>query len=187
MKKIILFLLSFLLAGFAAASEAQMKNILIVYGSFSGSTAEVADTMKACLQNKSCPVTLMQAEGKRIDLENYDLVILGSAIHGDNIHGKIKEFVDANRSALNKRKVAAFAVCITITSSKPNKRKHALTYPTKVACGISPISTAVFAGKAPSSGPVGNFFGKLLLGVVPGDFRDWDRIKVWTQSLLEIR
>jgi menaquinone-dependent protoporphyrinogen IX oxidase len=185
MKNIVSVLLVLILVSIAGASGGNMKNVLIVYGSFSGSTVEIADTIKKSLENKQCAVVAMPAEDNKIDLSKYDLVIIGSAIRGDNIHPKIKAFIDANRSGLKQKKVAVFAACITITSSKPAKREHALGYPQKVACGLSPVNQAVFAGKAPSSGWLGNKLGKWILGIVPGDYRDWDKIKSWTGSLIE--
>jgi menaquinone-dependent protoporphyrinogen oxidase len=170
---------------FSIANGAGMKNVLIVYGSFAGSTAEVADSMKSSLTEKGCVVQTQPAEGSQTDLSKFDLVIIGSAIQGDKIHPKIKCFIDANRSSLNQKKVAIFVVCITITSSNPKKREHALsTYPDKVACGLNPISKTVFAGKAPSGGWFVNWMGKMIFGIIPGDFRDWNKVKGWTSGLV---
>lgn len=187
MKKTVWYLSILIMAVFSAANGAGMKNVLIVYGSFSGSTAEIADSMKARLTEKGCMVQTQPAEGSQTDLSNFDLVIIGSAIRGDNIHPKIKEFIDANRSSLSRKKVAVFVVCITVTSSNPKKKEHALSsYPDKAACGLSPISKIVFAGKAPSGGWIGNWMGKVILGIVPGDYRDWNKIKGWAGNLVDI-
>lgn len=164
-----------------------MQNVFIVYGSFSGSTATIADTMKSVLTEKGCAVQVMPANGGKTDLSRYDLVVIGTAIHGDNIHPDIKKFIDANRTELNRKKIAVFVACITVTSNKPEKRAHALAaYPGKAACGLSPVSTSVFAGNAPSAGWFGNWMGKVILGIVPGDYRDWDKIKSWTVSLIDV-
>jgi menaquinone-dependent protoporphyrinogen IX oxidase len=163
-----------------------MKNVLIVYGSFSGSTAAIADTMKTVLAEKGCAVKTMPAGDGKTDLSTCDLVVIGSAIHGDNIHPDVRKFIDANRTDLIKKKVAVFVACITVTSNKPEKRAHALAaYPGKVACGLSPVSATVFAGNAPSAGWFGNWMGKVILGIVPGDYRDWKKIKSWTVSLFD--
>ncbi|MDD5675147.1 MAG: flavodoxin domain-containing protein [Chitinivibrionales bacterium] len=183
MKKAILTLLVLMLADVSNAQGVNMKNVLIVYGSFAGSTAAIADSMRSCLQTKNCAVDVMAAAGAAINLDKYDLVVIGSAIRGDNIHPKVKQFIDANRPALNKKKAAVFAVCITITSVKPQKREHARTYPGKVACGLHPVSNVVFAGNAPSAGRFGNWMGKMIFGIVPGDYRDWKAIKTWAESL----
>ena len=186
MKKPSLTLLLFLSTFISTVNGADMQNALIVYGSFSGSTGEIADSIGRCLKTRSCDAEIIPAQGKAMDLSGYDLIIIGSAIRGDNIHESVKAFIDSNRSALNQKKIAVFAACITITSSKERKREHARTYPDKVACGLRPIRTAVFAGNAPSSGWLVDKIGKMILGITPGDYRDWNRIKEWAGSLTEL-
>ncbi len=46
------------------------------------------------------------------------------------------------------------------------------------------MSKAVLAGKAPASGWFGNMMGKMILGIMPGDYRDWKKIESWAASLL---
>jgi menaquinone-dependent protoporphyrinogen IX oxidase len=172
-----------LAAGASRAEEVGMKNILIVYGSYAGSTAEIADSMKAALGRAGITAYTIPASGLVVDLSPYDLVAIGSAIHGARPHPKVGEFIAANRAELERKKVAVFAVCITITSVKEDRRKAAQAYAGLVAHGLSPISTALFAGKAPPSGWFGNLMGKLMLGITPGDYRDWKKIEDWAVSL----
>lgn len=161
-------------------SNEKNKNILIVYGSFSGSTKEIVDSMKTYLAASSAVVDIMPAEKNKIDVSKYDMIVIGSAIHGNAPHPKILEFINMNRDELSKKKVAIFIVCGTITSTKKSKRDNALTYPDKVAKGLKPVSKTVFAGYlAPSKNKFEAFMGKTLLGVVSGDYRDWGKIKKW--------
>ena len=186
MKIIPVLFLVFLLSGQISANEGKMKNVLIVYGSFSGSTKEVAEKMKSTLEKNKLRVDAMAADANKMDLKKYDLVIIGSAIRGDTPHEKVLGFVKANKEELEKKKVALFIVCITITSKYDEKRKNAEKYPGKIAGGLTPVSTAVFAGNAPSSGWFANIMGNLFLGIKPGDFRDWDKINEWVISLLKL-
>jgi len=160
-----------------------VKNALIVYGSYAGSTAEIADFMKTALRRAGVTAYTIPASGLVVDLSPYDLVVIGSAIHGARPHRKVGEFIAANRAELSRKKVAVFAACITITSVKEDKRKTAHKYPELVAHGLSSISTAVFAGKASPSGWFGNLMGKLMLGITPGDYRDRKKIEDWVVSL----
>jgi menaquinone-dependent protoporphyrinogen oxidase len=165
-------------------SIAPNKNILLVYGSFSGSTKEIADSMSKYLTLNSNTVSTLAAEKSKTNLSKYDLIIIGSAIHGDAPHPKILEFIDMNKVELNKKKVAVFVVCGTITSTKKSKRDNALKYPDKVASGLKPISKTVFAGYlAPSKSKFEEFMGKAFLGVVSGDYRDWGKIKKWVLDI----
>lgn len=164
-----------------------MKNILIVYSSFSGSTKEIADRMKIHIENKQCSVDLLQAEENKVDLSEYDMVIIGSAINGNAPHPKVLKFIDENRKELIKKDVAVFAVSGTITSTKKKKRENALTYPDKIAHGLKTISKIVFAGNMPTNGKkFEDFMAKLFLGIVPGDYRDWNKIKEWTSTLRDL-
>lgn len=163
-----------------------MKHVLIVYGSFSGSTAEIADSMKTYLGSNTCEVTLLPASGNQINLSKYDLIIIGSAIRGDRIYGKIGEFIKINRPVLNQKKIAVFAVCGTIASTNEKKREHALSYTNNVACGLSTTKKAVFAGKINKTGWFGDMMGKMIMGLAPGDYRDWNKIRDWTLSINEV-
>lgn len=183
MRKVFLAAAVLLAAQLSHAEGADMKNVLIVHGSYAGSTAEIADSMKAALGRAGSRAYVIPASGLAVDLSPYDLVVIGSAIHGARPHEKVGEFIAANRSGLDRKKVAVFAACITITSVQEGKRKAAQAYPRLVAHGLSPVSTAVFAGKAPSSSWFGNLMGKLMLGITPGDYRDWKKIEEWAVSL----
>jgi menaquinone-dependent protoporphyrinogen oxidase len=166
------------------AAYPQSTNILIVYGSFSGSTKEIVDSMKLYLANESMLVQTLPAEKKKIELSTYDLIIIGSAIRGNAPNPQVIEFIDANRDELSKKDVVVFAVCATITSTKEKKRANALTYPDKIAHGLKPIGKIVFAGNLPSTGKkFADYMGKLFLGIETGDFRDWDKIKRWTTEI----
>ena len=180
-KQIILTLSIILLMNISLFSQNTKKKILIAYGSFSGSTKEIVDSMETHLTNNSFKVDILSAEKNKIDLSEYDFILIGSAIHGNAPHPKILEFIDINRVELNSKEIAVFVVCGTITSSKKSKRENALTYPNKVAYGLKSIDEVVFAGNMPSNGKkFEDFMCKLFLGFVPGDYRNWGKIKEWT-------
>ena len=183
MKKTLLLLLFILLAQIMFAKETHMKNALVVYASFMGSTKEVAAKIKETLEDKGCKVDVMAAENKAVDLSKYGLVVIGSAIHGAQPHPDVVEFVNMNREALNKKPTAVFIVCITITSSKQDLREKAGHYPELIAVGFKPVSTAVFGGKANDGGWFGNMMGEWIMGIKTGDFRDWEKIETWAGEI----
>lgn len=166
-------------------SQSNAKNVLIVYSSFSGSTKEIVDSMKAYISNNLTIVDAFPAMKEKKELSKYDLIIIGSAIRGNAPHPQILEFIDVNRVELNSKKIAVFAVCGTITSTKRKKRENALTYPDKVSHGLNVYKKEVFAGNMPSSGKKSDdFMAKLFLGIVTGDFRDWAKIKEWSSEII---
>lgn len=142
--------------------------------------------MKTHLESYGHKVDVISAKDKKVDITSYSLIIIGSAIQTNNPLPVALEFIDTNRDQLCNKVVAVFAVCATITSSKKKKSQNALTYADKVANGLKPISKIVFAGNFPSNGKkFDDFMAKLFLGIVPGDFRDWEEIKGWALELTD--
>jgi menaquinone-dependent protoporphyrinogen oxidase len=183
MKRILFVSMVLLAARASDAKEVDVRSVLIVYGSYAGSTAEIADSMKVALGRTGVTAYTIPASGLTVDLSPYDLVVIGGAVRGAKVHEGVLKFVSANRAALEKKPVAVFVACITATSSKADRRKAAEAYPNQVAAGLPVVSLAVFAGKAPPSGWFGNLMGKLVLGITPGDYRDWKKIEDWAVSL----
>jgi menaquinone-dependent protoporphyrinogen oxidase len=187
MKKLILALFAIMIFTAAQAKDANVKNILIVYGSFMGSTQETAEFMAKELKTLKHNVKVLPASAAAEDISKYDLLILGSAIHGGAPHPDMTKYVADNYTALTKAKAAVFIQCATITSAKEYAREKAKRYPEKVAIGFTPVSTAVFGGVVtePKNG-FEKFMGKLILGLEKyGDFRNWEEIKAWTISLMQ--
>jgi menaquinone-dependent protoporphyrinogen IX oxidase len=169
------------------AKPMETKRILVVYATSTNSTKSIADSIKSSFESFGHTVDIIPAKGVCVDILKYNLIIIGSAIQANNPLPSATEFIDSNRKELELRNVAVFAVCATITSSKKNKYQNALTYADKVANGLKPISKNVFGGNFPSNGKkFDDFMGKLFLGIVPGDFRDWEEIRQWASGLNSI-
>jgi menaquinone-dependent protoporphyrinogen IX oxidase len=166
-----------------------MKNLLIVTGSTKGSTAEIGYKMKSFLEERSCTVDTISAVNSKINISKYDLIIIGSGIYGGKPHSNIPAFINKNRAELSQKKIAIFAVCAKMASPNESKRNDALIYADKIACKLPTISKISFAGKLPGPDPQGWFqktMAEFFIGIQKtGDFRDWNKIKEWTISLLD--
>lgn len=187
-----------------------MKNVLIVVGSVVDSTKtssgatyaatsptkrikhasgestwEIGMRIKKHLENRGCSVRLIRTADCNEDCFPYDLIIIGSSIQGGVPLPGVKNFVETNRAVLQEKKVAVFAACLAVKSRYKGMRKRAESYADSVACGIIPVSKAVFAGKSPDMGGLLNLIGQLALGVKYGDHRDWGEIERWTMALVK--
>lgn len=185
MKKVILILAAVLTCYAAFAEGNNVKNALIVYGSFDGSTKEVAEAVKKELEMLKIKTDIAPASDASSPA-GYGMVILGSAIHGAAPHPDVISYVQKNLTDLNSVKTSVFIVCATITSENKKIREKAQKYPEKVAVGFKPFSTAVFGGMVGEpSGGFERFMAKMMLGIEKfGDFRDWESIKMWAKSLV---
>jgi menaquinone-dependent protoporphyrinogen IX oxidase len=169
-----------------SAKPMEAKRVLIVYATATNSTKSIADSMKTYIESNGHKVDVISAKNNKVDLTNYKLIIIGSAIHANNPLPEALAFIDINREELSAKYVAVFAVCSTITSTKKKKYLNALSYADKVANGLKPISKNVFGGNFPSNGKkFDDFMAKLFLGIVPDDYRDWAKIKGWALELID--
>lgn len=164
------------------SEELKMKNALIVIGSEKGSTLEIGNKMKSFLEKKQFKVDCISAPPQTFPLHEYDLIVIGSGIYGGVPHKNVKSFIDSNRTELNNKNIAVFAVCGMQASKSQKHKEQALHFIDSVSYGLKPIIKTVFAGKIPSYS-IANFILRLAIGAWPGDHRDWKIIENWTDSL----
>jgi len=164
--------------------------ILIAYESQFGSTAEVATFI-----GKNLSVDKQEIEIKKIneidDLSPYSKIIIGSAIQYDKWMPEARNFVIANRKELEEIPVAFFFTCLVLSKKTEKARLQAKGYSDNLkslVTEIKPTSVGQFAGVLDYSKMS---FGQRILakglfaiiGVKEGDYRDWKKIKKWTEKL----
>lgn len=164
------------------SEELHMPKVLIVVGSEKGSTLEIGNKMKSILEKKQFKVDCISAPPQTFPLHEYDLIVIGSGIYGGVPHKNVKSFIDSNRTELNNKNIAVFAVCGMQASKSQKHKEQALHFIDSVSYGLKPIIKTVFAGKIPSYS-IANFILRLAIGAWPGDHRDWKIIENWTDSL----
>jgi menaquinone-dependent protoporphyrinogen IX oxidase len=160
-----------------------MRKFALIYGTTTGSTAEIAAEMKRALRERRVDVDLVAASDTTIDLDAYEVVIIGSGIYGGKAHEDVSTFLHRNSNRLIKKKTAVFAVCGTMCSRDGRMRKRADAFADVVAGGLSPTSKSTFATRLPDKGWFDNLMLRVLWKTAPGDHRDWEKIRSWALSL----
>jgi menaquinone-dependent protoporphyrinogen oxidase len=165
-----------------------MKNVLVTYGSRSGSTAEIANKIAEVLRTKGENVTVLPVANVT-DLEPYNAVVLGSAVYVGHWMKEAVEFLEKYENALSTRPVWMFSSGPT-GPGDPVERMHGWRFPEAqqaIADRIKPRDTVLFHGKIDIHDL--NFGEKLMiraLGAPTGDFRDWNAITAWAESIAQV-
>jgi menaquinone-dependent protoporphyrinogen oxidase len=163
--------------------------LLVAYASRFGSTAEVAKAIAEVLSQKGATVETLHVKNAT-DLNGYDAVIVGGAIHYDKWMAEAAAFVTTHEEALSALPVAYFFTCLTLSKQSEKAERQAMAYAAKLCAlvpQVEPVDVGRFAGVL-SYGRLPFFLRLLakgvfsLLGVKEGDYRDWDAIHAWAKG-----
>ena len=173
---------------------------LVAYGTRYGSTSDVAKEIARVLEEADVRTDVWNLKkDPRNDLEQYDLVVIGSGIAFGSWSKAAQSFLERNAETLSKMRVAMFASCGDILFEPGKVEEHRKRYVSDVASKyqIMPMSEALFGG-------VLDFdkYSFLIKGILsaknagkkdmesrgidiskPYDFRNWQEIRDWAGSL----
>lgn len=162
-----------------------MARVLIVYSSFDGQTARIAERMASVITMAGHAVTLRDAPAAGADIERCDAVLVGGAIRYGRFSAALEQLARANQVALSRRPNAFFCVCLAARDPASGPRTAA-GYLGKFRrrTGWQPQRTAVFAGALPYRryGPLRRFMMRLISRAAGGDTdtsRDYEYTE-WT-------
>jgi menaquinone-dependent protoporphyrinogen oxidase len=166
-------------------SEQRPPRILISAASRHGSTREIACLIGSTLAGAGLEVDIIPPDA--VDsLEDYDGVILGSAVYAGHWLGPAKDFVTRFRDELAARSLWLF-------SSGPvgdpaRKLVQAMKQDPVEIAGIRrdtrPRDHHVFAGRLdPQLLPFAQRASLLVFRGMRGDFRDWAEVRQWADGI----
>ena len=163
-----------------------MEKVLVVYGSWTGSTASIAKAIGNGLREKGFMVDVSPPK-QAGDLAGYDAVVVGAAVRATRPHGAIMKYLAKHQSELAAKAVAIFAVCMSVAEDTDEGRAQVESYIAALkgaAPGIEPIKTGAFCGMMDFSKL--NFMLKAVVKAIKSeeaDGRDWEAISAWTAEL----
>lgn len=164
-----------------------MNRILVTYATRAGATAEVAAYMAEVLRRSTGTTVDVQNVQMVREVQNYDAVVIGSAIRMGHWLPEAVEFVKKNHETLSHIPVAYFLVSGLLRQDTPEMRHEVLTYLDHVRAICEPVSIGLFAGEIDYSKIDG--LDRSIAEAVSsgeGDWRNWEAIRRWTQSLLAL-
>lgn len=158
-----------------------MSKVLVVYGTGTGCTAEIAERVGQKLVSMGYDAQVAAAKDAPT-IAAHDAVFVGSGIRAGNWHQPVKDWVKANAEALANTPVAFFTACLTMAND-PSKvaEVRAYTDPLVAETGVQPVAVGAFAGmNEPKRFSFVERTIMKLMKAPEGDFRDWDTIDAWT-------
>lgn len=166
--------------------EGQGKKILVAYATKCGATAEISTAITESLCASGLSAELKRANSVT-SLEDYQGVVLGTAIYMGSPLKEAANFIEKFGSQISLIPFAVFDVCLTMKEATPENQKTALDYLESISSVVSPIKTGAFSGRInyASLPPIYRMFAQAdKEGILAeGDFRDWAAISTWAEDL----
>jgi menaquinone-dependent protoporphyrinogen oxidase len=155
---------------------------LVVYGTKSGCTAQIAERIGDVLAEGGASVDVSPAQNAPAP-EAYDAVVVGSGVRAGTWHQPVKAWLEAHAASFRERPVAFFTVGLTITDPEKADEVRAYTDPLVEATGLRPVDVGLFAGWfEPDRFSFAERTIMRLLKAPAGDRRDFDAIGAWTSE-----
>lgn len=161
--------------------------VLIVYATKHGSTAEIAEKVAAVLRQAGLHTDVRSVE-QAPHLRDYSAVIIGTAMYMGQWRRDAVHFLEQNADALRNHAVWLFASGPT-GEGDPAHLLEGWVVPKKLEPTIDkiqPRELMVFHGALDPENL--GFFEKMIIkrvGAPTGDFRDWEAIAAWAQSIAD--
>ena len=171
-----------------------MSNFLIIYSTTDGHTKIICERIKNFLIDKNFVELLSLEDAKKVDLYNFEKIIIGASIRYGRHSKELYKFINLNKDILDQKKNAFFSV--NVVARKPEKNTAETNPYIDKFLKISkwkPNKISVFAGKVDY--PNYNFFDKYIIKFImfitkgPTDtsqsyeFTDWSKVEDFSKEL----
>ena len=171
-----------------------MSSFLIIYSSTDGHTKIICERITNFLNDGNLVELLSLEDAKKIDLSNFEKIIIGASIRYGKHSKELYKFINLNKNILDQKKSAFFSV--NVVARKPEKNTAETNPYVNKFLKISkwkPNKISVFAGKVDY--PNYNFFDKYIIKFImfitkgPTDtsqsyeFTDWSKVDDFSKEL----
>ncbi|HET59859.1 MAG TPA: hypothetical protein ENN32_05780 [Chloroflexi bacterium] len=166
------------------------KKVLVIYGSWLGSTREIAEAIAESMRAEGAQVDVLSGRAVK-SVNDYDGVVIGSSVRASMLHGGMKRPVRRFSKQLAEKPVAAFVGCAVIyDKNEPDAAGKAQAYITRFMDKfpqIKLLDIKPFAGAFLVDNAHG-FMKTMVQNVAAqttaeGDPRDWDAIAAWAKDI----
>ena len=171
-----------------------MSNFLVIYSSRDGHTKTICERIKNYLNDGNLVELFSLEEAKKIDLSNFEKIIIGASIRYGRHSKELYNFITLNKNVLDKKKCAFFSV--NVVARKPEKNTAETNPYLNKFLKISkwkPNKIEVFAGKVdyPNYNLIDKYIIKFIMFVTNGptdtsqsyDFTDWSKVDDFSKEL----
>ena len=171
-----------------------MSKFLIIYSTTDGHTKIICERIKNFLTDGNLVELLSLEDSKKVDLSNFEKIIIGASIRYGKHSKELYKFINLNKNILDQKKSAFFSV--NVVARKPEKNTAETNPYINKFLKISkwkPNKISVFAGKVDY--PNYNFFDKYIIKFImfitkgPTDtsqsyeFTDWSKVDDFSKDL----
>ena len=168
----------------------------IIYSSIDGQTKKICEVIKENLTNNSEHELISIENSSKLNIENYDCIIIGASIRYGKHNSKVLSFVKKNINLIKKQKTVFFSVNVVARKKgkdTPDTNPYVQKFIKKTKW--RPNKIGVFAGKVDY--PKYNFFNKNIIRFImyltkgPTDisqtyeFTNWESVRNFAQEINE--
>lgn len=166
--------------------------ILVAYATVHNSSAEVAEFIGRVLRTYDASVEVDVRNVREVtNLADYDVYILGSAIHGGMWLREMSIFTRQNRDQLAKHPAFFWITCIRALEDDGRDYARQYYFDPEIVKALQVRDTAVFTGKLRTDAITreelwylaAHYDGRQTPGIIKDDFRDWGTIAAWAHSI----
>ena len=171
-----------------------MSSFLIIYSSTNGHTKTICERIKNFLNDGNLVELVSLENANKVDLSNFEKIIIGASIRYGKYSEKLYKFVNLNKNILDQKESAFFSVNVVARKSDKNtvETNPYINKFLKIS-KWKPKKLSVFAGKVdyPNYNLFDKYMIKFIMFITKGpidtsqsyDFTDWSKVDTFSREL----